>query len=214
MRFTYFFPIWAVVLSILIAVGITLYGYFRVEQPLRTRLRYSLIAGRSVAITILLCCLLAPVIIEKKDVTPPTHLSILVDTSRSMQLEDDYLGTSNISRLAQVNTNLFDESSQFIQQLTNRYKVHTYSFDSALRDKIIGVEKMTPDGSLTDIAYAIHETVRRWRGQPTAGIILITDGAHNGSPLSVEDIAALKTPNLYSRSRIAATAKRYTDPKC
>ncbi len=197
MRFTYFLPVWVIVLSILIAVGITVYGYIRIERPIQSLLRYSLIALRFVAIAILLCCLLAPVIIEKKDVTPPTHLSILVDTSRSMQLEDNYLGKSDISRLDQVNRFLFDESSQFIQNLKSKYKVHLYSFDSVLREEIIGLEKLAPAGSLTNISAVIDETVQRWRGQPNAGIILITDGAHNTSTLSVEDIASLKTP-IYS----------------
>lgn len=194
MRFTYFLPVWAIVLSILIAVCITIYGYFRVEQPLRTMLRYSLIVLRFVAIAILLCCLLAPVIIEQKDVTPPTHLSILIDASQSMQLEDNYLGKSDISRIDQVNNLLFHESSQFIQNLKSKYKVHLYIFDSVLREEITGVEKLVPEGSLTDISSAIDETVQRWRGQPNAGIILITDGAHNASTFSVEDIEALKTP--------------------
>ena len=194
MRFTYFLPAWVIVLSIIIAVCITVYGYFRVEQPLRAMLRNSLIALRFVAIAILLCCLLAPVIIAKKDVTPPTHLSILVDTSRSMQLEDNYLGKSDISRLDQVNRFLFDESSQFIQNLKSKYKVHLYSFDSVLREEIIGLEKLEPEGSLTDISSVIDETVQRWRGQPNAGIILMTDGVHNASTLSVGDIASLKTP--------------------
>lgn len=194
MQFTYFLPVWAVVLSILIAACITIYGYFRVEQPLRTMLRYSLIALRFVAIAILLCCLLAPMIMEKKDVTPPTHLSILVDTSQSMQLEDNYLGKTEISRIDQVNNLLFDESSQFIQNLQSKYKVHLYSFDSVLREEITDGEKIASEGSLTDISSAINETAQRWRGQPNAGIILITDGAHNASTFSVEDMKALKTP--------------------
>lgn len=194
MRFTYFLPVWVVVLSIIIAICITVYGYFRVEHPLRSLLRYSLIALRFVAIAILLCCLLAPVIIEKKDVTPPTHLSILVDTSRSMQLEDNFLGKSDISRLDQVNKLLFDESSQFIPLLKSKYNVHLYSFDSVLREDIIVAEKLAPEGSLTDISSAINETTQRWRGQPNAGIILITDGAHNASTISVENIEALSTP--------------------
>lgn len=194
MRFTYFLPIWVVVLSILIAVGITVYGYYRVEQPLRTVLRYLLIALRFAAIAILFFCLLAPVIIEKKDVSPPTHLSILVDTSRSMKLEDTYLGKSDISRIDQVNNLLSDESSGFMQELKSKYKVHIYRFDSVLSEEITGAENLVSEGSLTDITSAIYETVQRWRGQPNAGIILLTDGAHNASTLSIEDIAALNTP--------------------
>ncbi len=194
MRFTYFLPVWVIVLSILIAVGITVYGYIRIERPIQSVLRYSLIVLRFVAIAILLCCLLAPVIIEKKDVTPPTHLSILVDTSRSMQLEDNSLGKSDISRIDQVSNLLFNESSQFVQNLKSEYNVHLYSFDSTLREEITGVDKLAPEGSLTNILSAIEETAQKWRGQPNAGIIIITDGAHNASTLSVGDIAALKTP--------------------
>lgn len=194
MRFTYFLPVWVLVLSMLIAVGITVYGYFRVKRPLRSLLRYTLIALRFMAIAILLCCLLAPVIIEKKDVTPPTHLSILVDTSRSMQLEDNYDGQTEKSRMEQVNNLFFDESSQFIQNLKDEYKVHLYSFDSVLQEGSISIEEFKSEGTLTNISSAITETVQKWRGQPNAGIIIITDGAHNASGLSVEDISALNTP--------------------
>ena len=194
MQFTYFWPAWAVILGIIIAVGITLYGYLRVGQPLHRLLRYSLIALRFLAVAIILCCLLAPVIIEKKDVTPTSHLSILVDTSRSMQLEDNYLGKADTSRISQVNQLLFDESSKFLETLGNEYKVHLYRFDSVLYQDTTTVGNIAPKGTLTNIASAIRETVQAWRGQPNAGIVLITDGAHNASRFSVEDITTLNTP--------------------
>ena len=194
MQFTYFWPAWAVILGVIIAVCITLYGYLRVGQPLHRLRRYSLIALRFLAVTILLCCLLAPVIIEKKDVTPTPHLSILVDTSRSMQLEDNYLGKTDTSRMSQVKQLLSNESSQFLEALNSEYKVHLYRFDSVLYQDATTVENIEPKGTLTDIASAIRETVQAWRGQPNAGIVLITDGAHNTSRFSVEDIAALNTP--------------------
>ncbi|MDE0685583.1 MAG: hypothetical protein OXI63_21865, partial [Candidatus Poribacteria bacterium] len=86
MRFTYFLPGWAVVLGIGIVIGVTVFVYLRMTHPMHPRYRFLLIAMRICAASILLCCLLAPVIIEKKDITPPTHLSILVDTSKSMNL--------------------------------------------------------------------------------------------------------------------------------
>ena len=194
MQFTYYWPAWAVILGIIITIGITVYGYIKVGRPLRQLLRYSLIALRFVAVTILLCCLLAPVIIQKKDVTPPTHLSILVDTSRSMQLKDNYLGKTELSRMNQVHQLLFDESSQFLQSMNGEHKVHIYRFDATLQESTTDVVNFEPDGTLTDIASAIHEAVQAWRGQPNAGIVLISDGAHNVSMLSIEDIAALNTP--------------------
>lgn len=194
MQFTYYWPVWAVIIGIIVAVGITLYGYLSVGQSLRRLLRYSLIALRFLAVAILLCCLLAPVIIEKKDVTPISHLSILVDTSRSMQLKDNHAGKTETSRMSQVSQLLLNESSQFLETLESEYKVHLYRFDSVLHQDAITVENSEPKGTLTDIASAIRETAQLWRGQPNAGIVLLTDGAHNASRLSVEDITALSTP--------------------
>ncbi len=194
MQFTYYWPVWAIIIGIIVAVGITLYGYLSVGQSLRRLLRYSLIALRFLAVAILLCCLLAPVIIEKKDVTPISHLSILVDTSRSMQLKDNHAGKTETSRMSQVNQLLLDESSQFLETLESEYKVHLYRFDSVLHQDAITVENSEPKGTLTDIASAIRETAQLWRGQPNAGIVLLTDGAHNASKLSVEDIASVNTP--------------------
>ena len=194
MQFTYYWPTWAIILAIIISICITIYGYTKVGQPIPQFLRFSLITLRFIAIIILLCCLLAPVIFQKKDITPPTHLSILVDTSRSMQLEDNYLGKTDSSRMNQVNQLLFDESSQFLQKVNSEHKVHLYHFDNSLHESIIGVANFEPDGSLTDIAAAIKETVQAWRGQPNAGIILISDGAHNTSNLSIDNIAAMNTP--------------------
>ena len=194
MQFTYYLPLWAIILAIIISICITVYGYTRAGQSIPQFLRYLLITLRFIAIVILLSCLLAPVILQKKDVTPPTHLSILVDTSRSMQLEDNYLGKTDSSRMNQVNQLLFDESSRFLQNVNSEHKVHLYHFDNSLHKSTKGVVNFEPDGSLTDIASAIEETVQTWRGQSNAGIVLISDGAHNVSMLSIEDIAALGTP--------------------
>ena len=106
MRFTYFWPGWAIALGILIAIGVTTFVYLRIVRPLPPRHTFLLIALRIGAVAILLGCLLAPVIVEKRDITPPTHLAVLVDTSQSMQLTD----TGDMSRLNQVNELLFGES--------------------------------------------------------------------------------------------------------
>ncbi|RKU20321.1 hypothetical protein C6501_00305 [Candidatus Poribacteria bacterium] len=111
-----------------------------------------------------------------------------------MQLKDNHAGKTETSRMSQVNQLLLDESSQFLETLESEYKVHLYRFDSVLHQEAITVENFEPKGTLTDIASAIRETAQVWRGQPNAGIVLLTDGAHNASRLSVEDITALNTP--------------------
>ncbi len=194
MRFSYFWPLWAIILAIVIAVGITIFFYFRLKHPLSKILRTTLITLRFVAITILLCCLLAPVIIEKKDVTPPTHFSILVDTSSSMQLEDNYKGVSDISRMDQVNQLLFSESNQFLQRLQKQYSIHLHGFDASLNQSHIVGEDFVADGKLTDLSKAIAEADKATKGHPNAGILLITDGSHNTSKFPLEIIVDLSVP--------------------
>ena len=201
MRFTYFVPGWGVVLGIGVVIGITVFVYFRIARPLHPRYRLLLILLRVAAASILLGCLLAPVVIEKKDITPPTHLSILVDTSRSMQLADTSMSEIPISRLNQVNQQLFNSTGQFLQTLRDRFEVHLYPFNTRLQQSVLlaQAEDSPPppfevEGTLTDIGGAIRETVAAWKGQQTAGIVLMTDGAHNSGQFPLETITALEVP--------------------
>ena len=201
MRFTYFLPGWIVVLGIGVVIGITVYVYLRIARPLHPRYRFLLILLRITAASILLGCLLAPVVIEKKDITPPTHLSILVDTSRSMQLVDASMSEIPISRLSQVNQLLFNVPGQFLQTLQDRFEVHLYPFNTRLQQSVLLVQEddapppqFGVEGALTDIGGAIREAASAWKGQQTAGIVLITDGAHNSGRFPLETITALEVP--------------------
>ena len=202
MRFTYFLPGWAVVLGIGIVTGVTVFIYLRMTQSIQPRYRFLLIAMRVCAASILLCCLLAPVIIEKKDITPPTHLSILVDTSKSMNLVDASTRDTSVSRLSQVNQLLFNGQKRFLQDLRDRFEVHLYPFDTGLHQNVLlpkdldaeALPAFEPNGALTDIAAAIGEAAAAWKGQNTAGILLITDGGHNSGQFPVEDVTALNVP--------------------
>ena len=129
MRFTYLWPWWAVALGLTIMASITVYGYLRLNRPLSQRFRVLLIGLRIFAALVLLICLLEPVLIERKDITPPTNLLVLADTSQSMQLKDVELSGQSSTRLDLVNHILFDPASRFLPTLTDRFDVHLYRFD-------------------------------------------------------------------------------------
>ena len=202
MRFTYFWPGWAVALGIGIVIGITVFVYLRTAHAMHPRYRFLLIAMRGCAASILLCCLLAPVILEKKDITPPTHLSVLVDTSRSMALVDASTSEAPISRLNQVNQLLSNPEEQFLQSLRDRFEVHLYPFDIGLQQSVAlpqdldseRLPQFEPKGTLTDIGTAIRDIAAAWKGQQNAGVLLITDGGHNSGQLPLADVTALGVP--------------------
>lgn len=203
MRFTYFWPWWAVILGLLIMAGITVYTYLGLKRPLRRRFRFLLITLRILAASVLLICLLEPVLVEKKDITPPMNLLILADTSRSMALTDVELNGEPVSRLSLVNRLLFDASTvapmerglkEFLPKLNSRFDTHLYQFDKQSQQVTNPIEPLEADGGLTDIAAAIRHAAKEWRGQQLAGVVLITDGAHNASTFPMREIAEAQIP--------------------
>ena len=199
MRFTYFWPGWAVALGIGIAIGITVFVYFRVARPMHPRYRVLLVVLRIFAAAILLGCLLAPIVIEKKD-TRPRHTSFwwILRKYGARRVSTDEIPKS---RLSQVNQLLSDVEAEFLQSLRDRFEVHLYPFDTGLHQSVqlaqsidAEIPQFEPEGALTDIAGAIQEAASTWKGQQTAGIVLITDGGHNSGQFPLAAITALEVP--------------------
>lgn len=194
MRFTYLWPWWVVVLGLIIMVGITAYGYLRLNRPLSQRFRALLIGLRILAALVLLSCLLEPVLIERKDITPPTNLLVLADTSQSMQLKDVELAGQASARLDLVNHLLFDPTSHFLPTLADRFDIHLYQFDKQSYQIANEINSLDTVGGLTDIATSIYGAAKEWRGQLLAGVVLLTDGAHNASTSVVERVTEVQVP--------------------
>ena len=194
MRFAFFGPVWAAALGLAIVVGVTVYAYFRLQRSLSQELRFILIGLRVAAALTLLFCLLEPVLIERNDVTPRANLLILADISQSMTLDDAELDGQLTNRLTLVNQLLFDLSSQFLAALANRFEVHLYQFNTQPMKIADPVEPLEAKGRLTDIAASIQGVLKEWRGQRLAGVMLITDGAHNASTFQPENFADMQVP--------------------
>ena len=194
MRFTYLWPWWAVALGLIIMVAITAYGYLRLNRPLSQRFRALLIGLRILAALVLLICLLEPVLIERKDITPPTNLLVLADTSQSMEFKDVELAGQPSTRLDLVNRILFNPTSRFLPVLADRFDVHLYRFDKQPYQISSEISSLDAVGGLTDVATSIYDAAKEWRGQLLAGVVLLTDGAHNASTSVVERVAETQIP--------------------
>ena len=194
MRFTYYWPLWGVILGFAIMASLTVYAYFCLKRPIDWKLKTLLIALRILAISVLLFCLLEPVLVEKTDITPPMNLPILADTSRSMELRDVEFNGEPSSRLTLANHLLFGSSSQFLPSLNQRFDTHLYQFHEQSQPISEQLNLLEIKGDLTDIAASIQTAAQEWRGQQTAGVVLITDGAHNVSTFPLEDILRLQIP--------------------
>ncbi|MDE0184862.1 MAG: hypothetical protein OXP71_05335 [Candidatus Poribacteria bacterium] len=194
MQFTYYLPGWAVAIALAIVAGVTIYAYLRLQQSLNQGLRFILIGLRVAAASLVLLCLLAPVVSERIDVTPKTNFLILADTSQSMNFDDVELDGRQTDRLTLVNQLLFNLSSQFLDVLANQFEVHLYQFNTHAQRIADPLEPLEAKGRLTDIATSIQQVLKKWRGQRIAGVMLITDGAHNSSAFQSDSIADVQVP--------------------
>ena len=96
------------------------------------------------------------------------------------------------TRLSLANHLLFNPSSQFLSRLDERFSTHLYQFDQESLQIHAQTEPLEIRGGLTDIAASIGSVAKEWKGQQTAGLVLITDGAHNTSTFPFENVLKLK----------------------
>jgi uncharacterized membrane protein len=214
------FPIWIAVIILIISFAIVIFSYYRTDKPLSRRYRYALIALRILAIGLILFCLLDPTIIMREETIKKSNILVLVDDSQSMSLTDSGEKTA---RIDEVNKALIskDGSKAIIESLDENFNTQLYQFSSDVTP--IKELSLKAQGNLTDIGKAITKTFDDWKGQPVAGIVLITDGSHNsgedpvrsaqkaGVPIYTVGVGQTKIPRDISVSRVEVSPVAYVD---
>ncbi|MCL2006202.1 MAG: VWA domain-containing protein [Planctomycetaceae bacterium] len=108
-----------------------------------------------------------------------SRVVVLIDTSASMASRDVDGDQTRLDAALE-----WLEHSQLLEKLAEQHDVAMFGFDETLAGESPGGNPLTPDGTATALGDALYDTLQRERGQPLAGIILISDGGHNtGRPL-------------------------------
>jgi uncharacterized membrane protein len=214
------FPIWIALIILVISFAVVIFSYYRTDKPLNRRSRYTLIALRILAIGLILFCLLDPTLIAKIETIRKSNILLLFDDSQSMSLTDS---GEKATRIDSVKKAFLDGSSQkpIIESLKERFNTQLYQFSS----EVSPVEELSlkAQGTLTDIGKAITKAVDDWKGQPVAGVVLVTDGRHNtgedpvksaqkaGVPVYVVGVGQVKMPRDTLVSRVEVSPVAYLD---
>jgi uncharacterized membrane protein len=147
----------------------------------------------------------------------PATLVLLVDRSRSMQVEDELGGKS---RFEALRATLADAAPE-LRELADNYEIKVYEFDAEIEAVEVkdGIAKLAekPDGKQSAIGAAIEDVLRREAGKRLAGVVLASDGAQEALPprhtrpqIAVRRLADLGTP-LYTvtfgRERAASQSR-------
>lgn len=190
------------------ALGI-LYLYRRDGKNLSRPVRMGLASLRFLALLGVLVMLLEPAIVFVKQEMIPSHLLVLVDKSESMDLKDAYVDASLARRLAEAvrlpsPDALRDQTRLAIgQKALERLNtplsangdriVHLHEFSGQLIDTAAApASQPQVDRTTTGLGTAIQQALAAYRGQPLAGMLLLTDGQSNtGEPLNKAAQAAV-----------------------
>lgn len=171
---------WALALAVFAAAALAWLAYRGFAAwPAR---RYTLSALRFVTLLSLVVVLMRPVArlteIDARNVVVP----ILVDTSRSMAIEDAR-GQRRIDRARDV------VSSQLLPVLGKEFQVEVLGFGETLAP--LSPDALHATARRSDLAGALAAAGERYRGRAVAGYILVTDGGDTGSAI---DFAASGSP--------------------
>jgi hypothetical protein len=177
-----FAAIAAVVLALGAIVGVWLL-YKREGRNLGTGVRLVIGGMRLLALAALALMLIDIVLVIDRRERTRSHLLVLVDTSESMALTDPYddatarhisaglRGTTEVSdadALAVRERSRLDLARQALQPILG-----------PLADEADPLEALKPGGASTAVGDAISQALAAHRGQPLAGVLVVTDGQSN-----------------------------------
>lgn len=178
-------PVWLVIMLAVVALVIAAVAYARVRGVPRLE-RGTMFALRTLALLIVVACLLRPTLVVASAVPQRNMLAILLDDSRSMQVSD--VGDS--TRAAAV-ARVFDDSSALVRALADRFALRFYRFAADVRPTG-DASDLSATGTRTDLAAALDGARDELAGTPLAGMIVVTDGADNGGQDIAPAILALR----------------------
>jgi len=152
------------------ALVFVLWSYVRSSGPARVRVGCAVL--KFLGLAALLLCLLEPMWTRERAKPGANVFAVIADNSRSMTLRDEAASGTRGDALRET---LLGKHSTWRQTLATSFDVRNYLADSRLRPTETFGE-LTLDGRASALGDALSQIVTRHRGQPLAGVMLLTDG--------------------------------------
>lgn len=189
-------------LAAALAVVAGIWILYRLEgRELRLPARLLLASLRLVVLAAVTFMLLELVVVITKREQVPSHLLVLVDATQSMSVADPYPSDSQAAAVAQA-LRLVDADGRpdlagvrqqprfelaqrtlgpLMKRLGQGRVLTVYGFTDRLQTETASRPwtEMRPLGSATGIGEALADALAAHRGQPLAGVLLVTDGRNN-----------------------------------
>ncbi|MBI2822235.1 MAG: VWA domain-containing protein [Acidobacteria bacterium] len=141
------------------------------------RRRLFLLGLRLAALLLVLLMLAGPVLLISEVNPRENRLGVLVDQSRSMQIQD----RGEQTRAGQVRE-LLRPGSNFVAKAEQKFQVGYYAFaDQTAAQDLQAIREAASNGKSTNLEAALEGVLQQMAHLPLAGIVVISDGADNAS---------------------------------
>ncbi|MCC6774449.1 MAG: hypothetical protein IT360_24955, partial [Gemmatimonadaceae bacterium] len=186
-------PIWILGVLALVGIGVMAWAYARHAGSLTRGTRITLSTLRAVAIVTVVIALARPVLVISTSIVQRNVVAVVVDDSRSMMVRDTDEGTRSdvVARLAG------GPDSALLQALAARYQLRVFRLGGGGR--LSDASGIRYDGTRTRLASSLLRIEDDLAGVPTAGIVLLSDGADNSG--AIGDEASMADQLLSLRAR-------------
>lgn len=182
---------WALPAAGFLFVAILLLVWTYLRAPVDRKLRTACAFLKLLGLAALLACLLDPLWSSQRAKPGANFLAIVADNSQGLGIKDR--GETQTRGAALTNL-LAHEPGNWQDKLENQFQVRRYIFDSRLQSTK-DFSELTFDGRASSIGAALKTVGERFRGQPLAGVLLLTDG--NATDLPEGKLDGTGLPPIY-----------------
>ncbi len=181
--------LWLAVAIFAAALAFLAWSYRRSDAP--TGVRLAAFFLKLLAVAALLLCLLEPIWTSQRARPGANQLAIVADNSLGLQVKDAGATETRGESLRKLVTG---PGSGWLGDLENTFQVRRYTFDSRLQASR-DFSELRFDGRASGLAGALRSIAERSKGQPVAGVVLLTDGIATDLPDGLPDLTGL--PPIY-----------------
>jgi uncharacterized membrane protein len=175
---------------VLAAAGLlVLWAYVRAPADRGVRAACALL--KLLGVAALAACLLEPLWTGQRARPGANYFAILADNSQGLQLKDRGEPRSRGEMLRGL---LTDDPAGWQARLEENFQVRRYLFDARLQ-AAKDFNELAFDGRATALGAALRTVAERYKGQPLAGVLLLTDGNATDLANGAPDLAGL--PPVY-----------------